>query len=247
MYSRGSRYRQVPTSVHLTASGERTLSTELRAIPSRSGRFVHTVRERERIDLLAYRYYSDPTRWWQIADANPGQPFPLDLVDRRPYVEEDLPIARASHEQALALLIQDLAAIGPTVRGASDLMSATLTVRHGGARATAVAAVGARGFRLLSSFGFDDGGPVEELVIEDPASKLAWAQLLASVTQLPGLRTVVPMERNAGLRLDYNQAMLTREALLAEISRHGFSPLAGSAQRKERVGAGILIPADQVT
>lgn len=31
----------------------------------------HTVMIGERIETIAYQYYSDPSLWWRIADANP--------------------------------------------------------------------------------------------------------------------------------------------------------------------------------
>ena len=31
----------------------------------------HVVREGDRLDLLAGRYYNDPRLWWRILDANP--------------------------------------------------------------------------------------------------------------------------------------------------------------------------------
>ena len=32
----------------------------------------HQITAMDRVDLLAYQYYSDPTLWWKIADANPS-------------------------------------------------------------------------------------------------------------------------------------------------------------------------------
>lgn len=31
----------------------------------------HMVSDTDRLDRLAYQYYSDPTQWWRIADGNP--------------------------------------------------------------------------------------------------------------------------------------------------------------------------------
>lgn len=35
------------------------------------GVLEHTIREGDRIDLLALYYYNDPRKWWRILDANP--------------------------------------------------------------------------------------------------------------------------------------------------------------------------------
>ena len=42
-----------------------------RAIGAASGVVEHTVREGDRLDLLAQHYYNDDRLWWRILDANP--------------------------------------------------------------------------------------------------------------------------------------------------------------------------------
>src|SRR2546430_10434983 len=62
--------------------------------PPRSTLFPYTTLFRS--DLLAFKYYADPRRWWLIADANRAAvEFPLDLVDARPVVVEELAVAHA--------------------------------------------------------------------------------------------------------------------------------------------------------
>ena len=39
----------------------------------------HVVREYERLDLLAARYFGDPDLWWVIAEANPEVFYPEDI------------------------------------------------------------------------------------------------------------------------------------------------------------------------
>lgn len=39
---------------------------------------VAVVRETDNMSLYAFRAYSDPKRWWVIADANPHVFYPLD-------------------------------------------------------------------------------------------------------------------------------------------------------------------------
>ena len=55
----------------------------------------HTVNGGDRLDLLAYKYYGDTTKWWQICDANPDWHFPLDLLDLTPLVEQVLLLTHA--------------------------------------------------------------------------------------------------------------------------------------------------------
>lgn len=40
---------------------------------------THQVADGERVDTLAYQYYTDPTLWWRIAQANPEVMFWDDL------------------------------------------------------------------------------------------------------------------------------------------------------------------------
>jgi hypothetical protein len=49
----------------------------LDATPQPDDRF-HLVTDGDRVDLLAYRYFGDPTLWWIICDVN-DIGFPLDL------------------------------------------------------------------------------------------------------------------------------------------------------------------------
>src|SRR5258707_892578 len=84
MFAKGSRYRNLTQSSPVNGRGGRLRGTDLRLIEPTSGQFLHTVRDRDRLDLLAYKYYADPTRWWQICDANPQFAFPNDLLDRGP-------------------------------------------------------------------------------------------------------------------------------------------------------------------
>src|SRR4030095_7689313 len=95
MFTRGSRYRNLPETAVLNAKGEWVRGKDLRLIPARetllapTGQQVtHTVLEADRLDLLPLEYDGDTTRWWQVGDVNPELPFPTDLLDRRPLVEE---------------------------------------------------------------------------------------------------------------------------------------------------------------
>lgn len=67
-----SRYANVPTTVVTTSDGESVNARLVRFTLSAPATVrLHIVRPAERWDLLAYRYYGDSSRWWEIADANP--------------------------------------------------------------------------------------------------------------------------------------------------------------------------------
>src|SRR5690242_1422136 len=90
MFDKSSRYARLTESSPVNADGERLRGKDLRIIPQSDGTFLHTVQSHDRLDLLALKYYGEPTRWWQISDANPDFPFPVDLLDRGPIYEETL-------------------------------------------------------------------------------------------------------------------------------------------------------------
>jgi len=69
MISDSSRYRGVATSEDVTAAGGTTTALRLRRLPATAGAAV-TVRQNDRLDLMAHDRYGDATRFWHIADAN---------------------------------------------------------------------------------------------------------------------------------------------------------------------------------
>lgn len=60
---------------------------DLREIPFARGVLQFTPTDSDRLDLLAWRFYRDPTRFWRICDASslldpfdvvaPGEPMPI--------------------------------------------------------------------------------------------------------------------------------------------------------------------------
>jgi hypothetical protein len=79
---KGIRYEQVPIIEATDIQGRTVVAIGLRPTPPTPAGFVHRVTESDRLDLLAYRYYRNPEKFWLLADANAGLD-PLDLV-RRP-------------------------------------------------------------------------------------------------------------------------------------------------------------------
>jgi hypothetical protein len=87
MIDRRSRY----TGVAVLAADDGHSGTDqvldLRATPSTPSVLSVVVTDADRLDLLAFRYYRDPTRFWRICDATteldpfdvlvPGDPVPI--------------------------------------------------------------------------------------------------------------------------------------------------------------------------
>jgi nucleoid-associated protein YgaU len=76
----GSRYVDVEVIKATASDGStrRTLAT--RRLPAREAVHEQTVSGGERLDLLADRFYGDPTRYWLILDANPNELNPFRLL-----------------------------------------------------------------------------------------------------------------------------------------------------------------------
>lgn len=84
MFAKGSRYEAVPDAVYTDPSGRETGYKRLRLIPAAPALQVHTVRHEERLDLIAFLYYTDPEQFWRICDANVSQrPEDLEEAGRR--------------------------------------------------------------------------------------------------------------------------------------------------------------------
>ena len=72
-FSPSSRYNNVPVTNMNGNNGEAIAYLKRRFVPRVENFFVlqmHTVKEDDRLDNLAYQYYGDPERFWQICDAN---------------------------------------------------------------------------------------------------------------------------------------------------------------------------------
>jgi nucleoid-associated protein YgaU len=71
MFFKGSRYEHVKDYVALDVRGNRNRVKRTRLIPQQPKKaFNYIVKEGDRLDLLAYTYYDDPTKFWLICDAN---------------------------------------------------------------------------------------------------------------------------------------------------------------------------------
>jgi hypothetical protein len=263
MFTKGSRYRNLPESVFLNAKGERFLGKDVRLIPLPENRVMHTVLDGDRLDLLAYKYYGDTTRWWQISDANPDGHFPVDLLDARPTVEELFVLTHQDFNRRFGRLITALKNIGTVRNGLisyfessapfesleivePNFLSETIFLIYAPARrAQVLAAIQTENFNYLNSFSFAQASPniAESFTIDDPEAKRHWEQLLDSLIQTPGVLEVRSWLTEATLKLDYNSNMVQRESLLSLMKKNGFGV---DAVPSSRIGKMINIPANQI-
>lgn len=80
MIKKGSRYETSRLfTVDAQASG-RFHGIRARDIGRAEGVLEHSVREGERLDLVALYYYNDARKWWRILDANPHLTCAADLM-----------------------------------------------------------------------------------------------------------------------------------------------------------------------
>jgi hypothetical protein len=87
MIDRRSRYRSTSVLIVDDGLGRTHPLLDLRETPATSAVFQVTPTDSDRLDLLAWRFYRDPTRFWRICDASseldpfdvlaPGEPLPI--------------------------------------------------------------------------------------------------------------------------------------------------------------------------
>lgn len=71
MFFDGSRYQRTPDAAFADGRGRTVQVKRTREPLATQQALVYTVREGDRLDLLAQRFFHDPRKWWLIADANP--------------------------------------------------------------------------------------------------------------------------------------------------------------------------------
>jgi len=261
MFFKGSRYRNLEESSPVNSKGERQLIKNVRLIPFTEGRFEHTVSQGERLDLLAYKYYRNPTRWWQICDANPGFPYPSDLLDQEPVAEEKLTLTHPDFESRFHELIAALKQTGsevivrhPEVSAFSnqstpvkpDFIKSTVVVVYDQAitRQAIVKAIEGKQFHILNTFDW----PMESLTAEaftfdDEQVKKNWHELIKGLHDTPGLIQINSQVTESSLHLVYNKTVVTRQAILTKIHEKGFTAETISVSR---ISKKIIIPPDQI-
>lgn len=130
MFFKGSRYKDLPEISAADAEGETARSKTLRWVPDTPGTFLHTVNQTDRLDLLAYKYYGDPKKWWLICDANRDFAFPTDLLDGNPIVQEILALEPSGGDKNWALLVSELKELRGMREIQTDIFEATLDVTY---------------------------------------------------------------------------------------------------------------------
>jgi copper chaperone CopZ len=268
MFSKGSRYRNLTESVFLNAKAERLLGKHLRLIRRPESNVLHTVTSGDRLDLLAYKYYGDTTKWWQISDANPVSPFPTDLLDQAPLVDELFVLSHPGFQLRYADLITELKNIGAVRNNLisyfdlhehsnspqpfeslelvepSFLEETVLVVFTRADRPLVLAAIQDNGFHRLSSFGFPQGANLAEaFTIDDLSAKEDWNELIAALRETPGVVQVQSTLTEATLAVNYNSSLLERDSLTGLIKVKGFT---FKATQSSRVGRKILVPPNQI-
>lgn len=81
MFFKGSRYLAVEEYGFPTGEGTETVTLKRgRRTRSLTGSFLYQVKEGDRLDLLAFKFYRTPRKWWLICDANPDLMHPDELL-----------------------------------------------------------------------------------------------------------------------------------------------------------------------
>lgn len=93
MFSKSSRYKKIKDIVTTDARGGALESKCLRLLPGVSGTFLHTIEENDCLDHLAFKYYKQSKKWWQICDANPEFMSPLALLGKEPIIISLFPVS----------------------------------------------------------------------------------------------------------------------------------------------------------
>ncbi len=80
MFFDGSRYQRVPDATFTDGEGRRVQLKRTREPLDTELALVYQVRQGDRLDTLAHRFFRDPRKWWLIADANPDVLVPDQLL-----------------------------------------------------------------------------------------------------------------------------------------------------------------------
>lgn len=84
MFSKISRYRDLPDIVVTDSDGITRESRTHRRLPEVKARFEHVLSDADRPDHVAFKYHQQSRNWWRICDANPDFKSPRDLFGESP-------------------------------------------------------------------------------------------------------------------------------------------------------------------
>jgi hypothetical protein len=79
MFFKGSRYEKVDTNQITDSTGRVIVYKKIRFIPPTPGVVGYTVKQGDRLDLVANLSFRDAQRFWRICDANDAT-WPDDLL-----------------------------------------------------------------------------------------------------------------------------------------------------------------------
>ncbi len=261
MFRKGSRYRILPEFTLQTGFGEYILTKAVRVLADRpTGRFQHTVQESDRLDLLAFKYYGDPTKWWQISDANPVPSFPTEILDRGPIAEERLVLAYPAFVMRFTGLVEALGLLGTvelernslfdeTVPREPDFVESNVVVVYAPSATTRqgiLQQINSRGFRCVRAYAWTAGtNTAEAFTIIDTDAREQWRLMVEGLAGMAGVLEMLSVVTEKIVELRYNRAMVERERILALVQAAGFVLLPESFQMTA-VGTRITVPPNQM-
>ncbi|MBP1468096.1 hypothetical protein EYB53_020450 [Candidatus Chloroploca sp. M-50] len=259
MFTKGSRYRKLPEVTASDARGRVLRSIALRPLPRTEGALLHTVRQGERHDLLANRYFRQPRKWWQICDANPEFLSPLALLGQEPISVATFALAAAplgslpselagelEHDTPSELLRQACIDLGVVLSE-----SATLT-RHDQRGRWWIADEPAGSYLVAD---VSDG-------LDVYLEQFPWAALLALLEATVGVEQImvtdelqteveswdaalIAIDRHIrSVQVTFNRMNVTAEQLAEAMNTQIPGLVAGRPEQISRVGKQIAIPSD---
>ena len=245
----------------LTAQGERLRGKELRPMARRPAQFQHTVRDGDRLDLLAFKYYGDPARWWQIADANPEFEFPSDLLDRSPVAKELLVLRHADFFDRFAALRTGLAAFGQVRVGEStafegdtsprdpDFMESMVVMTYNPSPSTRQQIIARinQDLHFIDSFAWVNGNPTSEAFrLDDRVAKSQWQTMITNLDTKPGVLEVRSTIVEGTVEIAYHRTRVSRQEIIGIIVGNRFSIEGEQSSELLRSGSRIVIPPNEI-
>ena len=70
MFSKDSRYAKVAEYSTKDSHGNISIVKKIRIAPTANGIKSYVIKQGDRLDLLSYRCYANPSKFWIISDAN---------------------------------------------------------------------------------------------------------------------------------------------------------------------------------
>lgn len=80
MIFKGSRYQNLSTYQVTDVLGRAVSTLKIRFVPPTPAAYPHMFTADQRLDLIAYKFYRNPEKFWLIADANTEMD-PEDLLE----------------------------------------------------------------------------------------------------------------------------------------------------------------------